>query len=299
MSQQISARNYAFSISASERAAAVLTLVRPLANEQQAEVLGFLAERPLYTVIMAGWIRDNGLVSPLNRGTFYGYRNAEGQLEGVALFGHATLFETRSESALIAFAHFAQQHQNAHMLLGEKSQAERFWSHYAESGQAPRTFCRELLFEQRWPVEVREAIAGLRPATLDDLELVMPAQAQMAYEESGVNPMERDPQGFRQRCARRIEQQRTWVWREGDRLIFKADIIAETPEAIYLEGIYVDPQERGAGCALRCLSQLSRHLLMTTRSVCLLVNEQHAGAQALYRKAGYKLQGCYETVFLQ
>ena len=35
-------------------------------------------------------IRDNGIVSSLNRGTFYGCRDLNGNLEGVALVGHAT-----------------------------------------------------------------------------------------------------------------------------------------------------------------------------------------------------------------
>jgi hypothetical protein len=38
-------------------------------HEFEAEVLDFLSERPLHTVAMTGFIRDNGLVSELNRGT--------------------------------------------------------------------------------------------------------------------------------------------------------------------------------------------------------------------------------------
>ena len=73
--------------------------VQQLSEEHRDEVLSFLAERPLHTVIMAGWIRDNGIVSPLNRGTFYGCRDLEGRLEGVALIGHATLFEAAGQEA--------------------------------------------------------------------------------------------------------------------------------------------------------------------------------------------------------
>ena len=35
----------------------------------EAEALAFLAAEPLHNVYMSGFIRDNGLVSPLNRGT--------------------------------------------------------------------------------------------------------------------------------------------------------------------------------------------------------------------------------------
>ncbi len=56
--------------------------VHPLTDEHKTEVLAFLAERPLHTVSLVSFIRDNGLISPLNRGTFYACRNEEGGLEG-------------------------------------------------------------------------------------------------------------------------------------------------------------------------------------------------------------------------
>jgi ribosomal protein S18 acetylase RimI-like enzyme len=272
--------------------------VNPLADGDEGEALAFLAVRPIHTVIMAGFIRDNGLVSSLNRGIFYACRDAEGRLEGVAHIGHATLVEARSEAALEAFARLAQAYPCAHLIMGEQEKVERFWSYYAESGQALRRFCRELLFEQRQPVEVREVVQGLRLGTLDDLVHVIPVQAQMAFEESGINPLETDAVGFRERCARRIDQGRVWVLMKSGQLIFKADIISDTPEVVYLEGVYVNPEARGKAYGLNCLSQLSRNLLARAGSICLFVNERNLGAQAFYRCAGYKLQSYYDTVFL-
>ncbi len=75
-----------------------------LAEEDRNEVIAFLAERPIHTVCLVGFIRDNGLVSPHNRGTFYGARNSEGRLEGVALIGHATLIEARTARAMQEFS---------------------------------------------------------------------------------------------------------------------------------------------------------------------------------------------------
>jgi uncharacterized protein len=275
------------------------SMIEPLAEQHKAEVLSFLSERPLHTIYLAGFILDNGVVSPLNRGSFYGYRNSKGQLEGVALIGHATLFEIRSSEALAAFASVAQKSTRTHMLMGEMEKVEHFWSLYGEGGQAPRLMCRELLFEQKFPVEVRKPVQGLRRATLRDLEMLLPVQAAMAFEESGVNPMEKDPNGFRLRCARRIEQGRVWVLIENGQLIFKADIMSDTPEVIYLEGIYVAPEERGHGVGRRCLSQLTRNLLARTKTVSLLVNEQNETASTFYQKAGFKLRAHYDTIFLQ
>src|SRR5919199_737592 len=104
---------------ATQRLAPDSLSVHPLKNEDRQEVLAFLQERPLYTVIMAGHIRDNGLESELNRGTFYACRNGMGRLEGVALIGHATLVEARSEASLAAFARVAQGCPEAHMIMGE------------------------------------------------------------------------------------------------------------------------------------------------------------------------------------
>ncbi len=88
---------------------------------------------------------------------------------------------------------------------------------------------------------------GLRLATVDDLAIVMSVHAQIALEECGADPMKVDPAGFRLRTLRRIVQRRVWVWAERGRLIFKADIAASTSKVIYLEGIYVNPEERGKG----------------------------------------------------
>ena len=272
--------------------------VSPLANEHEAEVLAFLAARPLHTVIMAGFIRDNGLMGPLNRGTFYACRDGEGRLEGVAVIGHHTLMEVRTEAALQAFARLAQDCPAVHLIMGEQEKIGRFWSYYAEGGQVPRRFGRELLFEQRQPVEVRDGVPGLRLATLDDLVHVMSVQAQMAFAESGVNPLETDALGFQERCAWRINQGRVCVLMKSGRLIFKADIISDTPEVVYLEGIYVSPEKRGKAYGLSCLSQLGLSLLARAGSICLFVNERNLEAQAFYRRAGYKLQSYYDTIFL-
>ena len=272
--------------------------VERLANGDAAEVLKFLAQRPIHTIAMMGLINDNGIVSPFNRGTFYGCRDLNGQLEGVALVGHATLMETVSDRALAALAQIARECPNTHLIMGEKDRVADFWSHYEETGRRQRLACREWLFELSWPVEARERVEGLRPATVAELELVMPVQAELAYAESGVNPLEVDPQGFRQRCLRRIEQRRTWVVVEDGLLVFKADVISKTPDVNYLEGIWLREDRRHMNLGTRLMSELMRQLLENTRSICLLVNETNEWAQGFYRKCGFHFRATYETIFL-
>ncbi len=273
--------------------------VHPLRRGQEAEVLAFLAERPLHTFVMAGHIRDNGLESPHNRGSFHACRDQEQRLEGVVLIGHATLFEARTKAALEALAQLAQSWPAAHMIMGEQEKIDYFWKYYAQVGQSPRRVGRELLLEQQWPIEPYEPVRALRLATRDDVTQVTRVQGEMALASSGINPLEADPVGFRMRCARRIAQERVWIWIEDGRLIFKADVISDTPEVIYLEGVYVDPADRGKGRGTRCMLQLSQTLLQRTASLCVLVNEQSHRSRRFFERVGFRVEGYYGTIFLK
>jgi ribosomal protein S18 acetylase RimI-like enzyme len=280
--------------------------VRLLTNDSAAEVLAFLSARPIHTVIMSSLIRDNGLESELNRGRFYSYQNSAGDIEGVALIGHATLFETRSEAALAAFARFVDGSEDVRLIIGEQERVELFQQHFDPIGQKPHQLRRLLLFEQRWPIlqphwssEIQGHVRGLRLAVPSDLELVVATHARMAVEEFGAdNPIAADPLGFPRRCAGRIDRNRVWVLIEDGALVFKADVVSETPDAIYLEGIYVDPKKRGQGYGSRCLSQLSRCLLKRAGAICLFVDEENLRAQSFYRSSGYRFRGYYTTIWL-
>jgi ribosomal protein S18 acetylase RimI-like enzyme len=272
--------------------------VERLENSEATEVLQFLSQRSIHTVAMMSLIRDNGIVSPFNRGTFYGCRDLKGQLEGVALVGHATLMETVSDRALAALAQVARECPNTHMIMGEKERVADFWTHYSDAGRRQRLACREWLLEFSRPTAAHEPDSVLRPALPEELELVMPIQAELAFAESGVNPLDVDPEGFRQRCLRRIEMGRTWVVVENGFLVFKADVISQTPEVIYLEGVWLREDRRKQSVGSRFMSELMRRLLEDTKSICLLVNETNKWAQDFYRKCGFNFRATYETIFL-
>lgn len=272
--------------------------VKPLRNSEESEVLEFLSQRAIHTVSMMSLIQDNGLVNPFNRGSFYGCRDSQGQLEGVALVGHATLMETVSDRALALLAQVAQQCPNTHLIMGEKERVAEFWVHFASAGRRQRLACREWLFELNSPAAPREPVSDLRPATAAELGLVMPVQAELAFAESGVNPMDVDREGFRRRCLRRIQQERTWVVVEDDRLIFKADVISKTAAVVYLEGIWLREDRRSNGSSVQFMNDLTHRLFTDAKSICLLVNENDQRAQSFYRKCGFRFRATYETIFL-
>lgn len=273
--------------------------VSELCRADEPAVIDFLSARPLHTAFMIGLIRDNGLLSPRNRGSFYGSYNRMGQLEGVALIGHATMVEAHTENSLVALARVARNCQNAHLIRGEQRSIKTFWQYYADAGREPRQVNGESLFELKEAPASPADVPALRPATLNDLEKVLAVNSSMAFEECGTSPLQRDPSGFRHRTARRIEQQRLWVWFEDNRLIFKADVVSQTPEVAYLEGIYVNPEERSKGHGTRCLTLLCSLLLANTQSLSLTVNKQNKRAIKFYSNAGFQAHSDYETIYLR
>lgn len=276
-----------------------LSRVSELKNNNREEALAFLAIRPVHTVVMTSFINDNGMESDLNRGKFFSYKNAQGTLEGMALIGHTTLVEARTEEALKALAFTARSSETPiHLIMSDGTAAESFWKYYTGGIQKPRLTCTENLFEIGFPFMVPKSQHNIRTATAEELLPIAEAQAEIAFMECGIDPMQKDREGFLKRVARRIEQGRVFVVFENDKLVFKADIIAETTDVIYLEGIYVAPEHRGKGVGSGCLSQLSLDLLGRVENICLLSNVDFTNAHQSYYKAGYKNTDTCTTLFV-
>jgi ribosomal protein S18 acetylase RimI-like enzyme len=273
--------------------------VEALTDKDETDVIAFLSRRPLHTVFMVSLIRDNGLVSPLNRGSFYGYRNEQGTLNGVALIGSKTVIEADGNAAFEKLGRLALANPQSHLIRGEHQQIARLMSYAERDGRIPGRVSDELLLVQTSAPEGVYDECGLRTATLADIEQVVCINAEMAFGENGVNPLKVDPEGVRQRMRRRVQQGRIWVVFEKGRIVFKADVISETPEVIFLEGIYVHPDERGRGLGFRCLTELGRRLTSRDTSLSLVVNQTNTSAQRLYSKSGYTLHSHYRTVYFQ
>jgi len=272
--------------------------IEELREHEKGEALSFLSTRPLHTVYLASLIHDNGVNNPRNRGSFYTSRTVKGDMEGLALIGHATIVDSQNDSALMAFAHIARNCQS-HLIRGEQEMIQKFWTHYPISANKRSVLTRELFLVSTNSPFVDSERTDLRKATINDLEYVLSVNAALAFQECGVNPLQRDPNGFRQRTARRIEQGRIWAWLKDNRLMFKADILAETPQVIYLEGVHVHQEERRRGYGLRCLTQLCAQLFERTESICLTISEKNKKVQQFYKQAGFKFHSDYQTIYLK
>ncbi len=275
-----------------------MSKVRQLTDDNTVEVQAFLSVRPVHTVVMSSFIVDNGIESDLNRGKFYGYRNAAGELEGVALIGHTTLVEARSDEALRALAVIARNSETPiHLVMSSGDAANDFWQEMTSGLKQPRLTCTEALFDVSFPFPVRKTDRKVKNADISHLIEVAEAQAEVAFMECGIDPMLKDREGFLKRVARRIEKNRVFIVTDGDELVFKADIIAETDNVIYLEGVWVSEQYRGQGIGSECLANLTLDLLSRAEHICMLSNVEFKGAHRSFEKAGYKNTDHCTTLF--
>jgi uncharacterized protein len=201
-----------------------------------------------------------------------------------------------SGSGCAVFAKAAVQ-SRSRMIIGEEHAVGALWDAAASRMPKPRED------RPRQPVYVLSepppaGDTGLRVATVSDLDLLLPACAAAHAEELGVDPLARDPDGFRWRTREVVEEGRSWVWLEDGVIRFKAEASAWTAGAVQLQQVWVDPAARRRGYASRGLRDLCRLLLETTPVVTLFVRTENTAAIALYDAIGMERALSYRSILL-
>jgi uncharacterized protein len=183
----------------------------------------------------------------------------------------------------------------ARMIIGEEHAVDELWTEAASAMPRPRDD------RPGQPVYVLEEPpapggTGLRAATLSDLELLVPACAAAHHEEIGIDPLRRDPDGFRWRTRSQIEEHRSWIWIDEGTIAFKAEASAWTPSAVQLQQVWVDPALRNRGYAKRAMCDLCRLLLERVPAVCLFVRPENEPAIRVYEGIGMRRTISYRSL---
>ncbi len=130
-----------------------------------------------------------------------------------------------------------------------------------------------------------------RFATMADLDQLVPACAAMHKEEVGIDPLERDAAGYRERIRELVENHRSIV-RFVDRVIVaKCEFSAVSDEAVQLMGVWTNPQYRRHGFAREMLREVCGHLFRRGKSITLFVNDFNRPAIDLYESIGFQRIG--------
>jgi RimJ/RimL family protein N-acetyltransferase len=183
----------------------------------------------------------------------------------------------------------------ARMVIGEERAVGELWDEAASRMPHPR---QDRPGQPVYVIEEPPAAGGtgLRAATVEDLDLLLPACARAHEEEIGLDPLARDPDGFRWRTQAQIAEGRSWLWAEEGAILFKAEASAWTPHAVQLQQVWVDPAVRNRGNAQRGLRDLCRQLLEHVPAVCLFVRAENTPAIRVYDAIGMRRVGAYRSL---
>lgn len=127
----------------------------------------------------------------------------------------------------------------------------------------------------------------LRLATEADMAQLVPMAAGAVKEMLNRDPLQEDPLGFEMRVRQRVKGQRTYVFEERGRLVFKLDVGSRSQFGAELEALYTLPEERHRGHATLCLGQISRHLLSSLPRLTLRIDDDNPSLAGVARKVGY------------
>jgi predicted GNAT family acetyltransferase len=130
-----------------------------------------------------------------------------------------------------------------------------------------------------------------RFATMRDLDGLVPACAAMHKEEVGIDPLERDAIGYRERVRELIERKRSVIHVVDGAIAAKCEFSAVANDVVQLMGVWTDPRFRRRGLAKVTLREVIGHLFRKGKSVTLFVNDFNTGAIALYEGLGFQRIG--------
>jgi ribosomal protein S18 acetylase RimI-like enzyme len=248
------------------------------------QVLDFCARDPVERVFLEDVAR-RGL------GRFHAVEARDGTLASLCHVG-ANLVPSGESCGVYAAAAAGA---GSRMVIGDECAVDELWAEARNRMPIPR--------EDR-PGQPVYAITsapdpgdtGLRDAELSDLDLLVPVCAAAHAEELGIDPLARDPEGFRWRTRAQIDERRSWVWVEDGVIRFKAEASAWTPAAVQVQQVWVDPAVRGQGFGSRGMRDLIRTLLEKVPTVTLFVRTDNQPAIRLYESVGMEHVGSYRSI---
>jgi uncharacterized protein len=272
--------------------------LRLLTDHDRDEVLALCDRDPITNVFVSARIRATSLDPSRLGGQLWGYSESS-QLSAVCYSGANLVPVAAGPDAIAAFASRARlQGRRCSSIVGPADGVGQLWSLLAPSWGRPRDVR---------PVQPVMAISGPPPVEPDamvrmvrphELDVVLPSCIAMFTEEVGVSPIGGDGgAAYRMRMADLIGAGRSFARIEPDgHVTFKAEIGAVTPYACQVQGVWVPPEDRGRGHAVRGMAAVVQAALELAPVVTLYVNDYNTPARAAYLHAGFTQVGTFMSV---
>ncbi len=272
--------------------------LRVLGPEDLTDFLRLIAQDPVVNVFADYRARTTNLEPRWLGGEVWG-RYLDGELTAACHVGANLVPVQASEDDARVFAERAlTRGRTVSTVVGPETGVRAFWNGVASAWGRPR--------ETRWNqphLEISgaplvEADAEVRCTTKEDLPELYPACVAMYTEEVGISP-EAGGGGelYRTRVTQLISRGWSFARFDAGRLVFKAEVACASPDAAQVQGVWVPPDRRGEGLAIRGMAavvELVRRDIAPV--VALYVNEYNLSARAVYERVGFHQSSTFATV---
>jgi predicted GNAT family acetyltransferase len=274
--------------------------VRPLSAADHDVALEVCARDRVANVFVAARIAEGSLRS--SPGSLLGHWN-DGELRGLAwVSANVVPVELDDDGLTAVAARITRMRRQCASIFGPTPQVVGLWDRLGPTWgpvRAVRTH-QPLLTTRRRPSDLGVDLdPDVRPASLDEVDLVLPAAAHMFTEEIGYPPYFGSDRGYRTSISSLVRAGHTFVKVEDGEVVFKADVGSLALGCAQVQGVWLHPRLRGQGLSVPAMASVLEQVLDgLADEVSLYVNDFNVAARATYARCGFREVGAFTTVLL-
>jgi predicted GNAT family acetyltransferase len=269
--------------------------IRLLSEEDIQGVMTFLRRDPLVNVYLISRLIEERSIAATQMISV----RLNGQIIAVAslatnivLAADGTVSRDVVESAVALIAdRILTRMMPVRAIISPADLVERLWTHLRMRIDPPTVVrLNQPIYAIKRRLEYPD-LTESRYSTMRDLDALVPACAAMHREEVGIDPLDRDAAGYRERIRELVERKRSVIRVAEGRIGAKCEFSAVTDDAVQLMGVWTNPQFRRRGYAKEMLREVCGHLFRKGKTVTLFVNDFNAPAIGLYEGLGFQRIG--------
>ncbi|MDO5696667.1 MAG: GNAT family N-acetyltransferase [Dermatophilus congolensis] len=275
--------------------------VRPLSRGDVDEALAMCAADPVANVYVAARIVETDL--DRNRNQAFAYA-PDGRIEAVCWTSANVVPTTGTPGSAEAFASRVRRHQSRFSsVFGPAEQVALLWSGLRAYWRPPIEVRPHQLLMAIGP-DVPLPVTSdprVRPASVREIEAVLPASIAMFTEEIGYPPYNESSGrvSYRNATWALLEREHVLVITENGHVIFKAEFGSVGLGACQVQGVWVAPSHRGRGIAVPAMAAVIEYArAYVAPVVSLYVNDFNEAAVATYERVGMTTVGEFMTVLI-
>jgi len=272
--------------------------IRVITRRDMPEVLRLLGLRPIDNIVVSSRVRKLGVERAGLGNDLVGYWES-GTLISFLSNGYSLHPVNATEAALDAFCE-QLDHRRCGSIVGVRDEAMGLWRRLCDRSFTQWASPREVRDHQKVLAISSDPLvtpdANVQIVSTRHLDSYLDAATAMYTEEVGVAPL--DIQGsYRDHVASMMMKGCTMGVIQSGRVVFKADIVADTDQICQIGGVWLDPRLRGRGSSETLMAGVVALCRERFSTITLYVNFYNHPAVCCYTAIGFAQVGECATIY--